>query len=195
MFPVPLTCCCCLYLSQLASSVIDASGRKEASGWKEDPTKEKNVCLYILKVVVLLIDPVTRRFDLLPMEFDSLKALVSDVLAEIPVSFTEANHRRGRSRRLSQHPFALILNRQLHRWACLVRPQPRQKINLRLQTFTGLVGKDGVEMAPTKLLATFCEGNDILVAIPDGIPAKESARLARPILSDKKVISMVRFLL
>jgi hypothetical protein len=92
-------------------------------------------------------------FDLLQLEFDSLTALVSDVLAQIPVSVTEEA--------------------------------------LRLQTYTGFAGKDGVEMAPTELLATFCKGNDVLVAIPDGIPAKECACLALPILSDEKV---VRFL-
>lgn len=111
---------------------------------------------YILKVVLLLMDPETRRFELLQLEFDSLKALVSDVLAQIPVSVTEEA--------------------------------------LRVQTYTGISGKDGVEMAPSKLLATFCKGNEVLVAIPDGLPAKECTRLARPILSDDKVVNMVRFL-
>jgi hypothetical protein len=45
--------------------------------------------LYILKVVLLLMDPETRRFELLQLEFDSLKAFVSDVLAQIPISVTE----------------------------------------------------------------------------------------------------------
>ena len=44
---------------------------------------------YMLKVVLLLMDPKTRRFELLQLEFDSMKALVSDVLAQIPVSVTE----------------------------------------------------------------------------------------------------------
>jgi hypothetical protein len=120
----------------------------------EDSKTEDSKKPYILKVVLLLMDPETRRFELLQLEFDSLKALVSDVLAQIPVSVTEEA--------------------------------------LRLQTYTGIAGKDGVEMAPTKLLATFCKGNEVLVAIPDGIPAKECARLARPILSDEKVVDMVR---
>lgn len=114
----------------------------------DDPKKS-----FILKVVLLLMDPETRRFELLQLEFDSLKALVSDVLAQIPVSVTEEA--------------------------------------LRVQTYTGIAGKDGVEMAPTKLLADFCKGNEVLVAIPDGVPAKECARLARPILSDEKVVNMV----
>lgn len=109
---------------------------------------------YILKVVLLLMDPETRRFELLQLEFDSLKALVSDVLAQIPVSVTEEA--------------------------------------LRLQSYTGIAGKDGVEMVPSQLLATFCQGNEVLVAIPEGVPSKECSRLARPILSDDKVVTMVR---
>jgi hypothetical protein len=43
----------------------------------------------LLKVVLLLMDPKSRRFELLQLEFDSLKALVSDVMAQIPLSVTE----------------------------------------------------------------------------------------------------------
>jgi hypothetical protein len=113
---------------------------------------EKNKA-YILKVVLLLMDPETRRFELLQLEFDSLKALVSDVLAQIPVSVTEEA--------------------------------------LRQQTYTGIAGKDGKEMPPSKLLASFCKGNEVLVAVPTGVDPKECARLARPILSDDKVVDMV----
>ena len=121
---------------------------------REDSKTEHSKKTYIFKVVLLLMDPEKRRFELLNLQFDSLKALVSDVLAQIPVSVTEEA--------------------------------------LRLQTYTGIAGNDGVEMPPTELLATFCKGNEVLVAIPDGIPAKECARLARPILSDEKVVDMVR---
>lgn len=119
----------------------------------DKPSNEKKA--YILKVVLLLMDPETRRFELLQLEFDSLKALVSDVLAQIPISVTEEA--------------------------------------LRLQTYTGISGKDGVEMPPSKLLSSFCKGNEVLVAVPDGVAPKECARLARPILSDDKVVTMVRY--
>jgi len=109
---------------------------------------------YMLKVVLLLMDPETRRFELLQLEFDSKKALVSDVLAQIPMSVTEDA--------------------------------------LRKQNYTGICGREGKEMTPQELLATFCTGNDVLVAIPQGLPAKECARLAKPILSDEKVVNMVR---
>ena len=117
---------------------------------KTEPTDVKKA--YILKVVLLLMDPETRRFELLQLEFNSLKALVSDVLAQIPVSVTEEA--------------------------------------LRLQKYTGISGKDGMEMSPIKLLASFCKGNEVLVAIPEGVPAKECARLARPILSDEPILDV-----
>jgi hypothetical protein len=109
---------------------------------------------YILKVVLLLMDPSSRRFELLQLEFDSLKALVSDVLAQIPISVTEAA--------------------------------------LREQNYIGICGVDAKEMTSGQLLSDFCVGNEVLVAMPNNVAAKECVRLARPILSDEKVISMVR---
>jgi hypothetical protein len=110
-----------------------------------------------LKVVLLLMDPKTRRFELLQLEFDSLKALVSDVLAQIPVSCNDDT--------------------------------------LRKQAYSGVCGHMDQEMTSDKLLANFCHGNDVLVAIPTGLSAKECARLARPILGDAKVEAMVRHLI
>jgi hypothetical protein len=133
-----------------------AAGFLQPDGLLGDKKADDAKKAYILKVVLLLMDPETRRFELLQLEFDSLKALVSDVLAQIPVSVTEEA--------------------------------------LRLQSYTGIAGKDGIEMVPSQLLATFCKGNEVLVAIPDGVPAKECSRLARPILSDDKVVTMVRLL-
>lgn len=132
------------------STATSKSGASTISGATGDSENKKT---YMLKVVLLLMDPESRRFELLQLEFDSLKALVSDVLAQIPVSVTEEA--------------------------------------LRKQTYTAICGQDEAEMSPDKLLATFCKGNDVLVAIPAGMPVKECARLARPILSDDKVVSMV----
>ena len=108
---------------------------------------------YMLKVVLLLMDPETRRFELLQLEFDSDKALVSDVLTQIPVAVTEEV--------------------------------------LKNQTYVGICGSAGSEMGSNVLLSEFCDGNDVLVAVPSGVPASECARLARPILNDDKVINMV----
>jgi hypothetical protein len=107
-----------------------------------------------LKVVLLLMDPQTCRFELLQLEFDSLQALVSDVLAQIPVSAKE-------------HA-------------------------LRKQAYSGVCGPTGQAMASDQLLATFCHGNNILVAIPTGLSVKECARLATPILLDVNVGALVR---
>ena len=46
-----------------------------------------------LQVVLLLMDPKTRRFELLQLEFDSDKAVVSDVLSQIALSATEESLR------------------------------------------------------------------------------------------------------
>jgi hypothetical protein len=108
---------------------------------------------YKLKVVLLLMDPATRRFELLQLEFDSMKAIVSDVLAQIPLSVTEKS--------------------------------------LRFQVYTGIVGQSGKELTSSQLLSGFCKGNDILVAIPQGYSASDSARLAHPILGDSRVDRML----
>jgi hypothetical protein len=109
---------------------------------------------YRLKVVLLLMDPQTHRFEIIKYEFDSLKALVSDVLAQIPVSVTEDA--------------------------------------LRKQAYSGVCGHAGEEMTSDEFLATFCHGNDVLVAIPTGLSANVCASLAKPILGDVKVRAMVR---
>jgi hypothetical protein len=101
------------------------------------------------------MDPATRRFELLQLEFDSMKAIVSDVLAQIPLSVTEKS--------------------------------------LRFQVYTGIVGQSGKELTSSQLLSGFCKGNDILVAIPQGYSASDSARLAHPILGDSRVDRMVSF--
>ena len=117
-----------------------------------DPTNLQQPT-FILKVVLLLMDPETRRFELLQLEFDSNKALVSDVLAQIPISVTEDT--------------------------------------LRKQYYVAIANQYGTEMVPAKLLASFCKGNEVLVAIPSNVSTAECIRLARPILSDENVVAMV----
>lgn len=108
---------------------------------------------YMLKIALLLVDAKTRRFELLQLEFDSDKALVSDALSQIPIHVTE-------------------------------------KV-LSSQTYTGVCGASGIERKRSVPLFDFCKGNDVLVAIPSGTSAEECARLAKPILSDEKVIGML----
>lgn len=108
---------------------------------------------YMLKIALLLVDAKTRRFELLQLEFDSDKALVSDALSQIPIHVTE-------------------------------------KV-LSSQTYSGVCGATGTERKKNVPLFQFCKGNDVLVAIPSGTSADECARLAKPILSDEKVIGML----
>lgn len=107
-----------------------------------------------LQVVLLLMDPKTRRFELLQLEFDSDKAVVSDVLSQIALSATEES--------------------------------------LRTQTYTGVADRTGAAKASADLLSGFCQANDVILAIPQGMKAAECAKLARPILGDPKVNTMVR---
>ena len=46
-----------------------------------------------IQIILLLMDPNSRRFELLQLEFDSAKALVSDVLLQIEQSATETSLR------------------------------------------------------------------------------------------------------
>ncbi|KAL7570158.1 hypothetical protein ACA910_019996 [Epithemia clementina (nom. ined.)] len=109
---------------------------------------------YLLRMVLLLMDVGSRRFELLQLEFDSEKALVSDVLSQIPVSVTEES--------------------------------------LRGQQYEAIVTTDGKDMEAGKRLADFCQGNDVLVAVPKGLEPSEAHRLAKPILSNAKVVGMLK---
>lgn len=53
------------------------------------PTRSSKDNLTNLQLVLLLMDPSSRRFELLQLEFDSDKARVSDIIAQIPLSVTE----------------------------------------------------------------------------------------------------------
>lgn len=107
-----------------------------------------------IQVVLLLMDPSSRRFELLQLEFDSNKAMVSDVLRQIQQSATETT--------------------------------------LRDMTYVGVSDQTGLEMISHMKLSRFCKGNDIVLAIPSGLTAKATAKLAGPILGDPKVEDMVR---
>ena len=108
---------------------------------------------YLLKVVLLLMDPKTRRFELLQLEFDSVKATVADVLAQIPIAVTEES--------------------------------------LQKQGYLGITCCDGKDKRNSDVLAEFCKGGDVMVAIADGMTAAECVKLALPILGDSKVMAMV----
>ncbi len=106
-----------------------------------------------IQVVLLLLDPNSRRFELLQLEFDSNKALVSDVVRQVQSSATEDT--------------------------------------LRNLSYGGVCDQDGIEMIQSLKLSNFCEGNEIVMAIPKGMSGSDTLKLAQPILSDPKVADMV----
>jgi len=69
-------------------------------GAKEEASVGKALTL---QLVLLLMDPSTRRFELLQLEFDSDKAKVSDILAQIPISVTEASIRHQKYQGVIDH--------------------------------------------------------------------------------------------
>lgn len=99
------------------------------------------------------MDPSSRRFELLQLEFDSTKALVSDVLRQIQSSATEKT--------------------------------------LRDMSYGGVCDQAGMEMISSMKLSKFCEGNDVVMAMPSGMTGEQTAKLAAPILGDPKVEDMV----
>lgn len=107
-----------------------------------------------IQVILLLMDPHSRRFELLQLEFDSTKALVSDVVRQVQSSATEHS--------------------------------------LRSLTYGGVCDQDGIEMIQSLKLSNFCKGNEIVMAMPEGMTGKDTLQLAQPILSDPKVADMLR---
>jgi len=106
-----------------------------------------------IRLFLLLMDPNSRRFELLQLEFDSTIALASDILRQIQCSATETN--------------------------------------LRDMTYVGVCDQSGTEMIASVKLSRFCQGDEIVLAIPSGITAKDTAKLAIPILELPKVKDMV----
>eukprot|EP00978_Attheya_sp_CCMP212_P034863 scaffold148694_cov60-Attheya_sp.AAC.1 len=77
--------------SSVASSVGNGSPlqRKSPASPLASLMGDETTATDSIQVVLLLMDPGTRRFELLQLEFDSSKALVSDVLLQVPLSATE----------------------------------------------------------------------------------------------------------
>jgi hypothetical protein len=119
-----------------------------------------------LELVVLLMDPVSRRFELLQLEFDSSRAKVSDLLTQIPLSVTE--------KVLQEQTYVGVMDENAQ----------VQEGSVRLLEAFGKLPK--IEKDSTKAKKM------VLVAKPMGISARETMRLAKPILTDAQVAIMVR---
>jgi hypothetical protein len=120
-------------------------------GGNYDDLIEKDVNSII--VVLLLIDPITLRFELLQLELDSRQAKVSDALAEVPDSATE--------------------------------------MAIKSQSYKGVVDGQLRAQSEKTLIKSFAKMKDVLVAREASQSLEEATRLARPILSDEKVVTMV----
>lgn len=128
-----------------------------------------------LDLVVLLMDPVSHRFELLQLEFDDAsKAKVSDLLVQIPLSVTEPC--------LKEIVYDGILDDNYYR------------------SSTELLG---TTVAPSSKLidafgpraSTFAKSNGsikmVLVARPSGVSNAATLRLAKPIFTNSDVSNMV----
>lgn len=69
-----------------AVSTKSAPAQVESSPPTDEPAEAE---VTSLQLVLLLMDPSTRRFELLQLEFDSMRARVVDIIAQIPISVTE----------------------------------------------------------------------------------------------------------
>lgn len=58
-------------------------------------------------------------------------------------------------------------------------------------SYVGVCDQSGTEMMASVKLSRFCQGDEIVLAIPSGITAKDTAKLAIPILELPKVKDMV----
>lgn len=122
-----------------------------------------------LELVVLVLDPISERFELLQLEFDSWKAKVSDLLTQIPLSVTEPA--------LQELPYVGVLD---HRGSLQ-------------EGGTRLVEAFGGSSSPSKKRWAAATANTklVLVAKPKGLSTKETVRLAKPILTNTQVSKMV----
>lgn len=70
-------------------AVDSNDGPSATAAFSEKPTPPVASAAKPIQVVLLLMDPNSRRFELLQLEFDSNTALVSDVVRQIQLSATE----------------------------------------------------------------------------------------------------------
>lgn len=72
---------------------VDTSNGASKNKAVKQPVASSGIAPKPIQVVLLLMDPNSRRFELLQLEFDSNKALVSDVVRQVQSSATETTLR------------------------------------------------------------------------------------------------------
>mmetsp|Transcript_4749 Transcript_4749/g.10443 ORF Transcript_4749/g.10443 Transcript_4749/m.10443 type:complete len:528 (+) Transcript_4749:141-1724(+) len=129
----------------------------------------------VLDLVVLLMDSISHRFELLQLEFeDRSTAKVSDLLVQIPLSITEPS--------LKKLIYDGILDENYYRASAeILGGMSILPSSILYETF-GNGGTSGSTDGSTKM---------VLVAKPEGVSNAECLRLAKPILSNRDVSKML----
>ncbi len=131
---------------------------------------------YGLDLVVLLMHPISHRFELLQLEFDEAdKAKISDLLAQIPLSVTENC--------LKDQIYDSILDQN-----------SSDKGRPLILKSTKLVDAFGRKLSKTKAEdgSTTSSFKMVLVARPQGLSNADALKMAKPIFTNKDISSMVR---
>ena len=158
-----------------------------------------------LDLVVLLMDPISHRFELLQIEFEEQsKAKISDLLTQIPISVTEPS--------LKSIMYDGILDHNYYRSSTTVEiltnkkngneneKEPSGRGQYKLLPSSRIIeafGSCGGGANNTTATTTTSKSKSdvstkmVLVARPTGISDAETLRLARPILINKDVSKMV----
>lgn len=126
-----------------------------------------------LDLVVLLMHPLSHRFELLQLEFeDASRARVSDLLAQIPLSVTEA-----------------CLKNQLYD-KILDQNSGEKKSSLVLKS--SLLVEAFEKSKPTIPKLSRWSHKMVLVARPQGLSDIDTLRMAKPIFTNRDIAKMVR---
>jgi hypothetical protein len=126
-----------------------------------------------LDLVVLLMHPLSHRFELLQLEFDEAsRAKVSDLLSQIPLSVTEVC--------LKDQLYDSILDQD-----STDQGKPRVLKSTRLVEAFGHAG--------SKLMhESSASSKMVLVARPQGVSDMDALKMAKPIFANKDIANMVR---
>jgi hypothetical protein len=184
------------YETELENAFLESTPMKKKTGQVEASGTSAG-----LDLVVLLMDPISHRFELLQLEFDEkLKAKVSDLLTQIPISVTEPS--------LKSIVYDGILDHNYYRSSVAVALDATAVVVSSKDN--DAVGRGQYKVLPSsRIVEAFGGGNGstsssksktatpntkmVLVARPTGISDAETLRLARPILTNKDVSKMVSF--
>eukprot|EP00568_Trieres_chinensis_P016902 CAMPEP_0183328396 /NCGR_PEP_ID=MMETSP0160_2-20130417/84258_1 /TAXON_ID=2839 ORGANISM="Odontella Sinensis, Strain Grunow 1884" /NCGR_SAMPLE_ID=MMETSP0160_2 /ASSEMBLY_ACC=CAM_ASM_000250 /LENGTH=383 /DNA_ID=CAMNT_0025496555 /DNA_START=106 /DNA_END=1257 /DNA_ORIENTATION=- len=107
----------------------------------------------LIHVILFLMNPNTRKFEILLLDFEIARARVRDVLAQIPVAAKEES--------------------------------------FKTQRFSRVADVDGCELIDSHRLSRYASDWAVMVAIPDGMTSNECVELARPILGDPRVKTLL----